>query len=304
MSTILAYLTLCIVWGTTFLAIKVALEGFDPFFMAGSRFLMAAILLVPVFFRKTARFPKTKRETGAVVLSGILMLTGGNGLVTLSEVYLDSGLAALTIAIGPAFTALIGGWFFAKDERYGKYAIVGTLMAMAGVIVLHYERLDFHHAELPGVIAAMAAPPFWSIGSLIARTRVRHADVLTSTALQMFAASVMFFAISLMLGESWRPQLTTRVVTSWLFLVVVGSSFVYAVYVWLLKRMPASRVITYTYINPIIALIVGNLILSEPISAEIFPAAALILGGLAIIYFMKRRDERAVAASTPRVQEG
>ena len=164
MATALGFVTLCVVWGTTYLAIKVSLEGFDPFFMAGTRFLLAGIILIPVLFRKKARFPKDWRETGAVALSGILMLTGGNGLVTLSEVYLHSGLTAVTVAVGPAFTALIGGWFFAKDERYGKYAIFGTAIAMAGVIVLHHERLSLGHVELPGVIAAVCGPLFWSVG--------------------------------------------------------------------------------------------------------------------------------------------
>ncbi len=304
MKNTLGYLTLCIVWGTTYLAIKVALEGFDPYFMAGVRFLAAGLILVPVLFRKNARLPKNAGEFGAIILSGALMLLGGNGLVTWSEVYLDSGLTALTVATGPAWTALIGGWFFArKDERYGKYALVGMLLAMAGVVVLHHKRLDLHHAELPGVLMAMGAPLFWSVGSMIARTRIKHADVLTSTAIQMLSASLLFFLVSRLLGESWHADLSTRVVVSLLYLIVIGSSFVYAIYVWLLKRLPASRVITYTYINPIIALIVGKLILNEPITAEVYPATALILGGLAVIYVMQQRDARLSAATTPRIQD-
>ena len=303
MATALGYLAVCVIWGTTFLAIKVGLEGFAPFFMAGTRFLIAGILLSPVLLRKSARMPRNWSEFGAIVLSGALLLLGGNGIVTLAEVYLDSGLTALTIATNPAWTALIGGWFFArKDERYGKWAVLGTVVSLLGVLVLHHKRLDLHHSELPGVLFACAAPLFWSTGSLIARTRIKHADVLTSTAIQMLSASVLILLFSRLLGESWHMELTNRVIGAMLYLIIIGSTVAYAVYVWLLKRMPASRLMTYTYINPIIALVVGSLFLREPISTEVFPATFLILGGLLIIYFAQQRDARLLA--TTRVQGG
>ena len=303
MATALGYLAVCVIWGTTFLAIKVGLEGFAPFFMAGTRFLIAGILLSPVLLRKSARMPRNWSEFGAIVLSGALLLLGGNGIVTLAEVYLDSGLTALTIATNPAWTALIGGWFFArKDERYGKWAVLGTVVSLLGVLVLHHKRLNLHHSELPGVLFACAAPLFWSTGSLIARTRIKHADVLTSTAIQMLSASVLILLFSRLLGESWHMELTNRVIGAMLYLIIIGSTVAYAVYVWLLKRMPASRLMTYTYINPIIALVVGSLFLREPISTEVFPATFLILGGLLIIYFAQQRDARLLA--TTRVQGG
>ncbi len=303
MATALGYLAVCVIWGTTFLAIKVGLEGFAPFFMAGTRFLIAGILLSPVLLRKSARMPRNWSEFGAIVLSGALLLLGGNGIVTLAEVYLDSGLTALTIATNPAWTALIGGWFFArKDERYGKWAVLGTVVSLLGVLVLHHKRLDLHHSELPGVLFACLAPLFWSTGSLIARTRIKHADVLTSTAIQMLSASVLILLFSRLLGESWHMELTNRVIGAMLYLIIIGSTVAYAVYVWLLKRMPASRLMTYTYINPIIALVVGSLFLREPISTEVFPATFLILGGLLIIYFAQQRDARLLA--TTRVQGG
>jgi drug/metabolite transporter (DMT)-like permease len=285
----LGYLTLCIVWGTTYLAIKIGLEGFSPYYMAGVRFALGGLLLLPALFLKRSRLPKSRREWFYLVLAGILMLVGGNGFVTYSEVYLDSGLTALTVATNPAWAALIGGYFFSRDERYGKYAILGTLLSMTGVYVLHHDRLNLEHAELPGVIAALLAPLMWAIGSLIARKHVTQTDPLSATVLQMLTSSLIFFPISLAIGESWEVHLTSRVVWAMLFLIVCGSAIVYAVYVWLLRKLPASRVTTYTYINPIVALILGYFILGEPISPEIIPATALILGGLAFMYFMRKK---------------
>jgi drug/metabolite transporter (DMT)-like permease len=125
MSILLAYLTLCVVWGTTYLALKIGLEGFDPFFMAGVRFLLAGLLLLPVLFRKNARLPQGRREWLAVAATAVFMLAGANGLVTYSEVYLASGLTALTVATNPAWAALIGGWLFSKDEHMGWLGIAG-----------------------------------------------------------------------------------------------------------------------------------------------------------------------------------
>jgi drug/metabolite transporter (DMT)-like permease len=283
----LAYLTLCVVWGTTYLAIKVALEGFDPFFMAGVRFLIAGVFLAPVLLRKKAKLPPNRREWLAIIASGIVMLVGANGLVTWSEHYIASGLTALTVATNPAWAVLIGGWFFSRDERLGTWAWVGMLLAMAGVVYLHHDRLSLGHQELPGVIGVLIAPIFWSTGSLIARKYVRQTDALTTTALQMLAATIPFFVVSLALGESWHPTLTPRVVGAMLFLIVIGSALVYAAYVWLTQHMPVSRVTTYTYINPVVAIFLGWLVLSEPIGPEVLPSMILILGGLLLIYFTK-----------------
>ncbi|MBI5060146.1 EamA family transporter [candidate division KSB1 bacterium] len=289
MRILLAYSALCLIWGTTYLALKVALEGFAPYFMGGTRFLLAGILLLPSLFRRQATMPEDRRQLGLIALSGLLMLTGANGLVNLSEVYLDSGLTALTVSTAPVWSALIGGWFFSKDERFDRWSAVGCGLAVLGMVVLHHHRLNPEHVEWPGVIAACAAPVFWSVGSLIARTKVKTRDFLVATTIQMFAASVGFFLISLLLGESWHPQLTARVVSSMLYLIVVGSVVAYATYVWLLNHLPASRVGTYAYVNPIIALIVGHLILSEPIHSEVYPASLLILGGLVLMYYMHTR---------------
>lgn len=282
----LAYLTLCLVWGTTYLAIKIGLEGFAPFFMAGVRFLIAGLLLAPVLLRKQAQMPQGK-EWLAVAASGILMLVGGNGLVTYSEHFIASGLTALTVSTNPAWAVLIGGWFFSRDEHPGKWALLGMLVSMVGVVYLHHDRLSVGHHDLPGVLAACGSPICWAAGSLIARNYIRRADVLTTTALQMLAATIPFFIVSLALGESWHATLTSRVVWALLFLIVIGSSLVYAVYVWLTQHMPISRITTYTYINPVVALILGWLVLSEPITPEVFPATALIFGGLLLIYFTR-----------------
>jgi drug/metabolite transporter (DMT)-like permease len=289
MTVALAYIILCVVWGVTYLAIKVGLEGFDPYFMGGVRFLLAGILFIPVFFRKSVTLPKDLKTWFWVILPGLFMLTGANGLVTYAEVFVDSGLAALTVSTGPAWAAIIGGFFFSKSEKFDRWSMFGVALAMLGIYVLHHDRLNLEHAEWPGVIALIVAPILWTTGSLLQKKHVKQFDMLAVSALQFFAGSIAFFIISALRGESWQIETTPRVLGWVVFLIVIGTNLTYTAYAFVLKKMPASRAVTYAYINPVIALIAGHLILDEVIGPEVYPATALILGGLLIIYFMRSR---------------
>lgn len=288
---ILAYLILCIVWGVTYLAIKVGLEGFQPYFMGGVRFLLAGILFLPVFLRKSVTIPKDLKSWILALLPGLFMLTGANGLVTYAESFVDSGLAALTVSTGPAWAAIIGGLFFSKSEKFDRWSMFGVALAMAGIYVLHRDRLNLQHAEWPGVIALIIAPVFWTTGSLLHKKFAKGYDLLAISTLQFFAGALAFFVISLLRGESWQIDATPRVIGWVAFLIAVGTNLTYTAYAYVLKHMPASRAVTYAYINPVIALIAGHLILHEVIGPEVYPATILILGGLLIIYFMRNRTQ-------------
>lgn len=292
--TVIAYVILCVVWGVTYLAIKVGLEGFDPYFMGGIRFLAAGLLFIPVFFRKDINLPKDLKTWFWVILPGLFMLTGANGLVTYAEVFVDSGLAALTVSTGPAWAAIIGGFFFSKSEKFDKFSMLGVALAMLGIYVLHHDRLNLEHAEWPGVIALIVAPIFWTTGSLLQKKFAQGYDLLTVSTVQFFAGALAFFIISALRGESWQFETTPRVYAWVIFLIVIGTNLTYTAYAYILKKMPASRAVTYSYINPVIALIAGHLILDEVIGPEVYPATALILGGLLIIYFMRNRVSKIV----------
>ncbi len=293
----IAYISLCIIWGTTYLAIKITLEGFDPFFMGGVRFLVAGLCLTPILYWRWSAIPRDRRTLGWIILAGLLMLAGANGLVNLAEVSLDSGLTALTVCTSPAWSALIGGFVFSRHERFDRWSLAGVTLAIGGVYVLHHERLDFRHAELTGVVSALVAPVLWSIGSLLIRRHAKGIDVLVTTSIQSLSACLAFFLISLLLSESWSPDLTPRVVGSLAFLIFAGTLITYAAFAYLLKHMAASRATTYAFVNPIIALIAGNIILSEPIVPEILPASLMILGGLALVYYGHNRGRSNSAKS-------
>ena len=172
-------------------------------------------------------------------------------------------------------------------KRFGKLALLGTVISLIGVYILHHDKLNLAHSDLPGVIAACLAPLLWAIGSLVSRKYMTETDALSSTAIQMLSSSLILIALSAAIGESWQVQLTTRVVVAMTFLILIGSVIVYGVYIWILRKMPASRVTTYTYINPLVALILGSLILHEQIPTEAYLATVLIFGGLVLTYFFQ-----------------
>lgn len=286
---ILAYLALCIIWGTTYLVIKVALDGFPPFVLGAIRFAIAGAVFLPFMLRNRANLPKTKSQWFFLSLTGVLMLAGGNGLVNFAEQYLDSGLTALTVATSPTWAAILGALFYPSSEKLDKWSYVGILLATAGIYVLHRDHLNFSGAQWPGVAAALACPILWTFGSLGVRRHGQGLSPVTVSAIQMLAGAAAFVVISLAVGESWDLHPSTKAIGALAYLIVLGSIIAFTAYAYVLSKVPAAKANTYTLVNPLIALVSGALILDEPITPEIIPATVLILGGLVILYIMRNR---------------
>ncbi|MBK6766587.1 MAG: EamA family transporter [bacterium] len=290
---VLAYLALCLIWGTTYLVIKVALEGFPPFLLGAVRFAAAGVIFLPFMLRRKSTLPKTRGQWGYLILTGVLMLAGGNGLVNFAEQYLDSGLTALTVATSPTWSAILGALFFSSTERLDRWSVVGILLATAGVWVLHHDHLTFASAAWPGVAAALVCPIVWTFGSLIARKHGYGLSPVTIAAIQMLSGAAAFVVISLLVGESWRIAPSSRAFGALVYLTVLGSVIAFTAYAYVLSKIPAAKANTYTLVNPIIALVAGALILDEPVTPEVLPATALIIAGLVLLYLMRNRTPRA-----------
>lgn len=286
---VVAYLALCIIWGTTYLLIKVALEGYPPFLLGAIRFAIAGAVFLPLLIVKRERLPKQRKQWGWLALTGALMLAGGNGLVNFGEQYIDSGLTALTVATTPAWSALFGWMIIGDSEKLDKFSLFGIVLAMTGIFVLHHNRLSFEMDEWPGLVALLLCPPVWTIAAIWTRKHLRDLDAFTASATQMLAGSAAFVLISVVAGESWNIQPSDRATLAMLYLALMGSVVAFTAYAYLLARVPAARVNTYSFVNPVIALFAGALVLNEPISKEVYPATLLILSGLGILYIMRNR---------------
>jgi len=282
-----ALIAVYIAWGSTYLAIRFAVETIPPFLMAGTRFLISALILY-IWRRLAGDSQPTPSQWRSAIWVGLLLLVGGNGIVSWAEQYVVSSIAALVVASVPFWIVLIdairpGG--IRPDWRI----TLGFLIGFGGILLLVGPSLSnsqFGQVAVWGIPALLAASIFWSFGSVYSH----HADMpkasLTGTAIQMFAGGVGLFLLGTATGE-WRAlelsAVTTRSLVSLGYLIVFGALIGFASYAWLLRNAPLPLVSTYAYVNPVVALFVGAWLGAEELNARILMAAAIIVGSVVLI---------------------
>ena len=293
-----ALLTVYIVWGSTYLAIRVVVEALPPLTSAGLRFAVAgAVVLAAVTAtrRLSAARPRPRELAGAAVV-GCLLLVTGNGLVSIGEQHVPSAVAALTIASVPLWVVVFRR---ASGHRVARGTMVGVVIGFVGVAAMLVPTglqgtIDpFSLAIL--VVAALS----WASGSYLATLIALPRDPFVSTAAQMLAASAVLVVAGLALGE--RPDLAVAEahpdsVLALAYLVVFGSLLAFTAYAWVLQHWPISRVATYAYVNPLVAVVLGGLILSEPLTVPILVGGAAIVVAVALVIHQESRHAREPAA--------
>ncbi|HEX7896526.1 MAG TPA: EamA family transporter [Planctomycetota bacterium] len=283
MKVVLAFASVYLCWGSTYLAMRVAVESMPPFLMAGSRFILAGSLLYAYARRRGAAPPERIHWRSAAIV-GALLLVGGNGGVVWAEKTVPSGIAALLVASVPLWIALFQ-WLGPDRLRPRAWGVVGLGGGFAGVALLALWRDATAGPVNPaGAAALVGASISWAAGTLVARRAPFPASPLLAAALQMLAGGVLQIATGLALGEAGEVGVFTgRSWIAWGYLVVFGSLCGYVPYVWLLGVRPAAQVATYAYVNPAIAVVLGWAILGEPLTGRMLAAAALIVASVAAI---------------------
>jgi drug/metabolite transporter (DMT)-like permease len=290
---IVALLTVYLVWGSTYLAIKYTVAGLPPFLSMGARFLLAGTVLLGAVLALRGRtaFRVTRTQCATAALCGLFLLVGGNGLVAVAEQDVDSGLAALLIAGTPLWVVLLRALL---RDRPSVGTMAGLLLGMTGVAVL----------LLPGIQGAAALGPLllvclssvlWSCGTVLATRRPMPADPFVTTVLQMAAGGTGLLVIGSLGGEWGRLDLVGTHPSSWVafaYLVLVGSVVGYSAYVWLLARAPLSLATTYAYVNPAVAVALGALFRSEPLTANVLVGGAIIIAAVAWVITSEARARR------------
>lgn len=302
-------LVLYTVWGSTYLAIAIAVETFPPFVMAAIRFGLAGLILLGWSMLRDGRaftWP-SRREWRDSTIVGAMLLGGGMGLVAWGEQTIPSGIAALIIATMPVWVALFGGVFL--GERLPRLAVAGILIGFAGVAILvGPSAVGSAGAMDPaGVAAILLSPVAWALGSLFASHRaVLPGRPLVSTGAQMVTGALVLATMGLVTGEwqTFDPVAVSRdSFLAFAYLTVVGSLIAYTTYSWLLGVAPLPLISTYAYVNPIVAVILGWIVLQEPIDARTLVAGAVIVVAVALIVTARGRmaqpPSRTVAAVTP-----
>jgi drug/metabolite transporter (DMT)-like permease len=308
----LGLLTIYAVWGSTYLAISVAVDTLPPFLMAAARFGAAGALLVGwSLLRGRGRFVRpTRREWRDSLIVGGLLLGGGMGLVAFGEQTIPSGITALLVALMPVWVAVFGRLLLA--QRLPRLAVIGIVVGFCGVAVLVGPTAFGATGALEpmGLAAIIVSPIAWALGSLYASHRaVLPSQPLVATGVQMLAGSVVLAIMAMLAGEPARfdpSAVSLPSIAAFVYLAVVGSLVAFTAYGWLLRIAPLPLVATYAYVNPIVAVILGAIILHEPIEPRTLLAGAVIIGAVALIVTARsrmsapavHRDERLLV--TPR----
>lgn len=279
-----------VVWGSTYLAIKFAIETMPPFLMAGTRFTLAGAILF-LFMRTRDRTPITREHWRSTAIVGVLLLLGGNGLVCWAEQTVPSGMAALMVATMPLWFALLE-WLVFRGPRPTARITVGILIGLIGMYVLVGPgRIEGERIELGGAIALLCACFFWALGSLWSRRATMPRSTFTATGMEMLAGGMALLVVGLAIGEGSRVYFSAFSLKSLLalaYLTVFGSLVALSAYVWLLQVSSPSRVSTYAYVNPVIAVLLGAAFAGETLSARVWVAITVIIAAVVLINTTRR----------------
>jgi drug/metabolite transporter (DMT)-like permease len=306
---VVAFAAVYVIWGSTYLAIRYAVETIPPFLMGGTRFLIAGLILY-AWSRRRGPAP-TRAQWRAAAVTGILLLVGGNGAVIWSEQHVASGLVALIVAIVPLWMVTLD-WLRPGGTRPGRAVFVGLALGLAGLALLigpdafgsrGSSRIDVRAAVVP-VFGAL----LWAFGSIFSRYAPRPASSPMATGMQMLAGGAAFLIVSVIAGEPGHfsiAAVTTSSLIGYLYLLTFGSLLGFTAYIYLLGATTPAKAATYAYVNPVVAVILGWAVAGEPFTPRMLVAAAIILGAVALITRANaKRATQAPAQATQAERRG
>ena len=291
---IAAFLALYIIWGSTYLGIKYALQTIPPFLMVGIRFLIAGSLLLVWCIIKKETVPSVKSIV-AISLAGVLMLFIGNAAVVYAEQYLPSGLVAILVATVPLWFVILD-----KKEWYyhfsNKQIILGLIIGFAGVMMLFAGKgsagVTGSKMKIISFLILILGSIGWAIGSLYSKYKKTDGSTVMKVAIQMLAAGVAASITAVSIGEPKEfsiSQVSFTSIVALVYLITLGSLVAYSAYIWLLSVRPASLVGTYAYVNPVVAVFLGWLIADEVITTQQIIALSIVLVGVLLVNFANGR---------------
>ncbi|GLH67439.1 EamA family transporter [Geothrix edaphica] len=283
----LAYLTVAVVWGSTYFAIALGLESFSPYGMVAARFSLASLLALGLGRLRREPWPPL-RELPHLMTVGALLLGVSNALISFAELHVSSGLAAVLAALVPLWLAV----FSMAKEPLGSKGWAGLALGLAGVCVLVWPTggVRVHTGSL---VALVAAPIIWSWGTLHGKRFVHGGGLLTNVGLQMATAAVIGLAAAPLLGGFLRGPVTPRALGAIGYLALFGSMLAFSAYIYLAKVWPPAKMGTYAYLNPLVAVLLGSLILHEAFGLRQVLGMAIILGAVALVQVRPKRAEVA-----------
>ncbi len=282
-----------LVWGSTYLFIRIAVRegsGFPPFAMAGSRILCGAAILFALAWLLRNRLSVSRNELRLLAVSGVLLWLGGNGMVTWAEHHADSGYAALILGTTPIWAVILEA--ILDREMPSPLLIVSLLVGFAGLGVLVWPVLQKGvRADLASTIALLFAAVIWPAGSLMLQRTPPKSTSVVVAAYQQFFGGLGLAVAMVLTAEPW-PQPNPSAWLGWAYLVIAGSVISFTSYVIAVRTLPITVVTTYAYVNPVIAVLLGRVVLDEPITSSTLLGMVLILAGVAGVFRQRAARRR------------
>ncbi|MFO7445767.1 MAG: EamA family transporter [Ignavibacteriaceae bacterium] len=280
-----AFAAVYTIWGSTYLAIRFAIETLPPFFMAGIRFIAAGLILFAFAMYKSPSKIKTVHWKSSFIIGGFLLL-GGNGGVVWAEQFVPSGLTAVLVATVPIWVVIIS-WISKKGDKPSVKITSGVILGFAGLIFLiNPFNINGGNVNLTGIAAILFASLSWAAGTVYTRNAVQPESKLVAIAMQMLAGGTLLFLVSLITGEISKVDIegvSFRSFAALNYLIFFGSIIGFSSYIWLIGAAGPSRASTYAYVNPVVAIFLGWLMADEIINIRIIIATAVIIFSVAII---------------------
>jgi drug/metabolite transporter (DMT)-like permease len=300
---ILAFALVYLFWGSTYLAIDIAVQTIPPALMCGVRFSIAGIVMLTVCAATGRRIFYSAKQIALAGVVGLLLLMGGNLTLSYAELAVSSGLAALIIAITPLWFLVLDALLLG-DHHISKRGKAGLALGIVGLFVLVWPQLQagsMGRREFWASLSLIAGSFSWALGSVLSKRWQSGMDVFSATAWQVTAAGAGNFIFALIAGDLSHVVWTARGISATLYLVVCGSWIGYTAYIWLLEHVPTSKVSTYAYVNPVVAVFLGWLILHERVDRFILAGSAIVVLSVILVTSAKVK-EKTVAEELPAVE--
>ena len=294
LKVMVAFALVYVFWGSTYLAIGIAdNERLPPNVMCAIRFVTAGplMLVACAAFGRSIRI--TWDEAKRLAIVGCLLLLGGNGGLAWAEQFVPTGFAALIVAITPIWFLVLEVFVF-RGDRLSRRGLAGLALGIAGIAILFWPK--FEHRDTLGIMQVAGATTLlfssmsWAIGSVLSRKWQMKTDPVTATGWEMLFAGLGHVAVAFLTGQFHRTVLTYRAMLATLYLVVFGSWIGYTAYIWLLKHVPTPKVATYAYVNPMVAVFLGWLVLNEHIDGYMLAGTVVIVAAVALVTTAKVRS--------------
>lgn len=289
---IFAYLAVCLFWGSTFLAIRIAVLDLPPMLSAGIRFICAGLIMFGYSYWKRRPLPR-KDQIFHQSIVGLFLLLGGNGLVVIGSQWLHSSVTALLFATVPLFMA-IEELLLPGGEKLTWSGWLGLIIGFGGVALLVLTGQENLGISFKGIVTLLIGAISWASGSVYSKRIKSGGAIEVNLSIQMLAAGIGFLITGFLLGEASHITISLTGVLAILYLIIFGSLLGYNAYIYLLSVWPTAKAGTYAYINPFVAIFLGHLILNEPITIFVFIGTSVILAGVFLVQFSKPKKKEHI----------